>query len=86
MITIEELTSILSQVGVDMNRANASTLIKSADNDDNMRIDFSEFSDLWEAFQGVSEVRFWVGGDMRRANATSIIKGADKNGNSVIVY
>ena len=59
MITIEELKSLVSKVGGDMSQADATALIKAADKDGNMGIDFSEFAKLWEALHGEGEVRHW---------------------------
>ena len=56
MITIEELSSLVSKVGGDMSNADATALIKAADKDGNMGIDFSEFAKLWEALHGEAEV------------------------------
>ena len=56
MITIEELSSLVSKVGGDMSKADATALIKAADKDGNMGIDFSEFAKLWEALHGEAEV------------------------------
>ena len=59
VITIEELKSLVSKVGGDMSQADATALIKAADKDGNMGIDFSEFAKLWEALHGEGEVRLW---------------------------
>ena len=56
VITIEELSSLVSKVGGDMSNADATALIKAADKDGNMGIDFSEFAKLWEALHGEVEV------------------------------
>ena len=58
MITIEELSSLVSKVGGDMSNADATALIKAADKDGNMGIDFSEFAKLWEALHGEAEVTY----------------------------
>ena len=42
-----------------MSQADATALIKAADKDGNMGIDFSEFAKLWEALHGEGEVRLW---------------------------
>merc|ERR1712244_21948 len=55
VITIEELSSLVSKVGGDMSQADATALIKAADKDGNMGIDFSEFAKLWEALHGEGE-------------------------------
>merc|ERR1711879_25409 len=55
VITIEELSSLVSKVGGDMSNADATALIKAADKDGNMGIDFSEFAKLWEALHGDDE-------------------------------
>merc|ERR1711970_685873 len=55
VITIEELSSLVSKVGGDMSNADATALIKAADKDGNMGIDFSEFAKLWEALHGEAE-------------------------------
>merc|ERR1711997_381510 len=57
VITIEELSSLVSKVGGDMSQADATALIKAADKDGNMGIDFSEFAKLWEALHGETEIR-----------------------------
>ena len=57
VITIDELKSLVSKVGGDMSQADATALIKAADKDGNMGIDFSEFAKLWEALHGEGEVR-----------------------------
>merc|ERR1711964_788757 len=57
VITIEELSSLVSKVGGDMSNADATALIKAADKDGNMGIDFSEFAKLWEALHGEGEVK-----------------------------
>merc|ERR1712128_50482 len=56
VITIEELKSLVSNVGGDMSQADATALIKAADKDGNMWIDFSEFAKLWEALHGEGEL------------------------------
>merc|ERR1712008_285776 len=57
VITIEELKSLVSKVGGDMSQADATALIKAADKDGNMGIDFSEFAKLWEALHGEGEAK-----------------------------
>ena len=54
VITIEELSGLVSKVGGDMSTAEATALIKAA----NMGIDFSVFAQLWETLHGETEVRF----------------------------
>ena len=61
MITIEELSSLVSKVGGDMSNADATALIKAADKDGNMGIDFSEFAKLWEALHGEAEAEIRAG-------------------------
>merc|ERR1711936_1523272 len=46
VITIEELSSLVSKVGGDMSNADATALIKAADKDGNMGLDFSGFAKL----------------------------------------
>merc|ERR1712098_1026634 len=60
VITIEELSSLVSKVGGDMSNA-ATALIKAADKDGNMGIDFSEFAKLWEALHGEAEAEIRAG-------------------------
>jgi len=57
VITIDELKSLVSKVGGDMSQADATALIKAADKDGNMGIDFSEFAKLWEALHGEGEAQ-----------------------------
>merc|ERR1711892_732518 len=57
VITIDELKSLVSKVGGDMSQADATALIKAADKDGNMGIDFSEFAKLWEALHGEGEAK-----------------------------
>merc|ERR1712106_1181959 len=54
---IDELKSLVSKVGGDMSQADATALIKAADKDGNMGIDFSEFAKLWEALHGEGEAK-----------------------------
>merc|ERR1712066_161431 len=61
VITIEELSSLVSKVGCDMSNADATALIKAADKDGNMGIDFSEFAKLWEALHGEAEAEIRAG-------------------------
>ena len=61
MITIEELSSLVSKVGGDMSNADATALIKAADKDGNMGIDFSEFAKLWEALHVEAEAEIRAG-------------------------
>merc|ERR1712013_632186 len=61
VITIEELSSLVSKVGGDMSNADATALIKAADKDCNMGIDFSEFAKLWEALHGEAEAEIRAG-------------------------
>merc|ERR1712212_1211655 len=61
VITIEELSSLVSKVGGDMSNADATALIKAADKDGNMGIDFSEFAKLWEALHGEAEAEIRAG-------------------------
>ena len=58
VITIEELSGLVSKVGGDMSTAEATALIKAAGKDANMGIDFSVFAKLWETLHGETEVRF----------------------------
>merc|ERR1712002_1359911 len=55
VITIDELKSLVGKVGGEMSEADATALIKAADKDGNMGIDFSEFAKLWEALHGEGE-------------------------------
>merc|ERR1711972_366386 len=55
VITIDELKSLVGKVGGEMSEADATALIKAADKDGNMGIDFSEFAKLWEALHGEAE-------------------------------
>merc|ERR1712098_913923 len=61
VITIDELASLVSKVGGDMSNADATALIKAADKDGNMGIDFSEFAKLWEALHGEAEAEIRAG-------------------------
>merc|ERR1712042_265945 len=61
VITIDELSSMASKVGGDMSNADATALIKAADKDGNMGIDFSEFAKLWEALHGEAEAEIRAG-------------------------
>merc|ERR1711970_877171 len=61
VITIEELSSLVSKVVGDMSQADATALIKAADKDGNMGIDFSEFAKLWEALHGEAEAEIRAG-------------------------
>jgi len=61
VITIDELSSLVSKVGGDMSNADATALIKAADKDGNMGIDFSEFAKLWEALHGEAEAEIRAG-------------------------
>ena len=55
-ICAEELKNLIAKVGGEMADAEANALISAADLDGNLRIDFSEFSRLWEALHDESEV------------------------------
>merc|ERR1712042_74170 len=61
VITIDELSSLVSKAGGDMSNADATALIKAADKDGNMGIDFSEFAKLWEALHGEAEAEIRAG-------------------------
>merc|ERR1712243_178531 len=61
VITIEELSSLVSKVGGNMSNADATALIKAADKDGNMGIDYSEFAKLWEALHGEAEAEIRAG-------------------------
>merc|ERR1712243_550720 len=61
VITIDELASLVSKVGGDMSNADATALIKAADKDGNMGIDFSAFAKLWEALHGEAEAEIRAG-------------------------
>merc|ERR1712243_42079 len=61
VITIEELSSLVSKVGGVMSNADATALIKAADKDGNMGIDFSDFAKLWEALHGEAEAEIRAG-------------------------
>jgi len=55
VITMEELSGLVSKVGGDMTNAEATALIKAAGKEGNTGIDFSEFAKLWETLHGEIE-------------------------------